>query len=304
MMQRVWLLSVFLLALTGCVQSDPPIGSSTPDETPSEVANTQPVTPSASQSSTVSAAADPDSEGDLAQLLQELEIQPEQQEGYDRDLFQHWIDADADGCNARREVLIAEAVIKPEISGGCDIFGGEWYSLYDGVLTNDPSSFDIDHVVPLKEAWDSGAYQWSSSTRKAFANDLVIPETLIAVTASSNRSKSDRDPAQWLPANQKYLCEYTKAWLIVKTRWQLTIDSAEALALGTLVSNCSIVRAEAPPLAAISFGTAPTKGANGEDPRFDSCREAMANGYGPYTKGIDIEYDWYRDGDKDGTVCE
>lgn len=303
-MRTIWLWPLIVLALSGCTQFVPPTAVSSSFASPSEIANSLSVAPSQSQTSTVSPAAEANPEGDLADLLKELVVQAEQPAGYDRDLFQHWTDTDSDGCNARHEVLIAEAVVRPKISGSCDLFGGEWYSLYDGVITSDPSSFDIDHVVPLKEAWDSGAYQWSSSTRRAFANDLAIPESLIAVTASSNRSKSDRDPSQWLPSNREYLCEYTRAWLLVKTRWQLTIDSAEALALGTLVSNCSDVRADAPPIAAISVGSVPSKSDNGDDPRFDSCREAKANGYGPYTNGIDKEYDWYRDGDKDGIVCE
>ncbi|MFM1784154.1 MAG: hypothetical protein RLZZ579_431, partial [Actinomycetota bacterium] len=283
MKARQLALGLATLALTGCsLESQPfPEISQPPLSTPPVSAASTP-TPSASESPMASPAAD-EPFGDLATLLAGLEIASEYPSGYDRDLFQHWIDADSDGCNARGEVLIAEAIVKPQISGSCNLLGGQWYSHYDGVLTEDPGSFAIDHVVPLKEAWDSGAYQWSSATRKTFANDLAIPESLIAVTASSNRSKSDRDPSQWLPYEQGYLCEYTKAWLLIKTRWQLTIDSAEALALGTLVSNCSNVKAEAPPLAAIFFGTAPTKGANGEDPRFDSCREAKANGYGPYT---------------------
>ncbi len=304
MRARHFALGLAALLLASCSLEPQPSSelSQPPLPTPS-VSSASTPTLSASESPLATPAAE-GSSGDLATLLAGLEIASEYPSGYDRDLFQHWIDADSDGCTTRREVLIIEAVSPVEISSNCELSGGQWYSSYDGVKTSDPGDFDIDHMVPLKEAWESGAFQWSSNTRKAFANDLTIPESLIAVTASSNRSKSDRDPAQWLPYEQGFLCEYTKAWLLVKTRWQLTIDSAEALALGTLVSNCSNVRAEAPPLAAISFETAPTKAANGEDPRFDSCREAKANGYGPYTNGINKEYDWYRDGDKDGIVCE
>lgn len=257
--------------------------------------------PSDSPNATPAAAG---STGDLASLLAGLEIAPEYSDGYNRDLFQHWIDADSDGCNTRREVLILEAEVSPNISGRCDLIGGGWFSWYDGIQTSDPQDFDIDHLVPLKEAWESGAYGWSSSTRKAFANDLGIPESLIAVSASSNRSKSDRDPAQWLPGNQSYLCEYTRAWLMVKTRWRLAIDSNEALALGSLVASCPDTKAESPPVADITAGTTPTKSANGEDPRFDTCKEAIANGYGPYQENQDVEYGWYRDGDRDGIACE
>ena len=167
----------------------------------------------------------------LQQLIAQLVVAGEQGDGYDRDLFRHWIDGDGDGCNTRREVLIAEAKIKPTVTGDCDLVGGEWYSVYDQVTTTDPSSFDIDHFIPLKEAWDSGAYAWSSDKRKDFANDLGFGKSLIAVTASSNRSKSDRDPSDWMPPNTKYHCSYILSWVEVKIRWGLAVDKVE---LGTL----------------------------------------------------------------------
>ena len=162
----------------------------------------------------------------------------EQGAGYDRDLFRHWIDADGDGCNTRREVLIAEAKVKPSVTGDCDLIGGEWYSVYDQVTANDPSDFDIDHFIPLKEAWDSGAYAWSSEKRKEFANDLGFGGSLIAVTASSNRSKSDRDPADWLPTNTGYRCRYITNWVKVKIRWGLTVDNAELATIKEFGKTC------------------------------------------------------------------
>ena len=176
---------------------------------------------------------------DLQQLIADLVVAPEQGEGYDRDLFRHWIDADGDGCNTRREVLIAEAKVKPTVTGDCDLIGGQWYSVYDQVTTNDPSDFDVDHFIPLKEAWDSGAYAWSSDKRKEFANDLGFGGSLIAVTASSNRSKSDRDPADWLPVNTGYRCKYVINWVKVKIRWGLSVDKLELASLNELAQVCS-----------------------------------------------------------------
>jgi hypothetical protein len=175
---------------------------------------------------------------DLQQLITELVLAAEQGAGYDRDLFRHWIDADGDGCNTRREVLIAEAKVKPSVFGDCDLAGGEWYSVYDQATTNDPSNFDVDHFIPLKEAWDSGAYAWSSEKRKEFANDLGFGGSLIAVTASSNRSKSDRDPADWLPPNSGYHCRYITNWVKVKIRWGLTVDSAELATIKEFGNSC------------------------------------------------------------------
>jgi hypothetical protein len=171
-------------------------------------------------------------------LISDLVVASEQGEGYDRDLFRHWIDADGDGCNTRREVLIAEAKVKPAVSGDCDLIGGEWYSVYDQVTTTDPSDFDVDHFIPLKEAWDSGAYAWSSDKRKEFANDLGFGGSLIAVTASSNRSKSDRDPADWLPVNTGYRCSYVTNWVKVKIRWGLTVDKTELATIKEFGKTC------------------------------------------------------------------
>ena len=114
--------------------------------------------------------------------------------GYDRAKFRLWVDADHDGCDTRDEVLIKEAVVKPRVGAGCTLQGGEWRSRYDGLVTKDPSSFDIDHMVPLNEAWQSGAWTWSAAKRQAFANDLGYQASLIAVSASSNRSKGDSEP--------------------------------------------------------------------------------------------------------------
>jgi len=237
--------------------------------------------------------------------LASLEIEVEYLSGYDRDLFQHWIDADSDGCNTRREVLILESLSDPQIGENCAVFGA-WTSLYDSRRITDAAELDIDHMVPLAEAWRSGAYRWSADTRKRFANDLGFPGSLIAVTASSNRSKSDKDPASWLPSNASYLCQYSYDWLAVKYRWSLTIDSDEALALAAIVPSCT-GDYEMPNKAEVALGSpqpAPTSTKAGQDPRFGTCREAKANGFGPYVKGVDEEYDWYRDGDSDGTVCE
>jgi hypothetical protein len=174
----------------------------------------------------------------LQELILQLPVAAEVAEGYDRDLFKHWIDADGDGCNTRKEVLIAEATVKPNVSGSCDLSGGQWYSPYDKVTTNNPSDFDIDHFVPLNEAWQSGAYSWSSTKRKEFANDLGFAKSLIAVTASSNRSKSDRDPPNWIPRNYDYLCEYVTSWVEVKLRWGLTADQPEIDALLYYSEDC------------------------------------------------------------------
>ena len=197
----------------------------------------------AAESSKSDTAQDPDyadhgSDPQFPGSLADLRVEVENRAGYNRDLFEHWIDADGDGCDTRREVLIQESLTPVTVEAACEIFGGTWVSLYDGFNSDNPSDFDIDHMVPLAEAWDSGASSWSDSRRRDFANDLSSPNSLIAVSSSSNRSKSDGDPADWLPPNSLYVCEYVEQWITVKQQWELSIDEAEARAIAHALSSC------------------------------------------------------------------
>jgi hypothetical protein len=171
-------------------------------------------------------------------LLASMKIEPEVTSGYDRSLFKHWIDADGDSCDAREEVLIIESLEPVTLGTGCKVLTGRWLSNFDGVVITDSSKLDMDHMVPLKEAWDSGANTWSASRRQAFANDIDLPEALIAVSASSNRSKSARDPAEWLPTNTSYRCQYVEDWMAVKVKWELSVDAKEFEALRSVSVGC------------------------------------------------------------------
>lgn len=270
----------------------------------------------------------------LVAAVDMLRTSPERRDGYDRDLFDHWTDTDGDGCDARDEVLLAEnrrPGSSRVVGDGCRIDGGRWFSYYDIETTTDSSSFDIDHMVPLAEAWDSGARGWSPARREAFANDQGDPRSLVGVTASSNRSKSDRDPAEWLPDASR--CRYITEYVAVKLRWDLAVDPAEETAIERFASQCGgrlTVRLATPgaspatsdgkqtnplperespnrPDSPGSGGTASGGGApsgGGTDPRFDTCGAATDAGFGDYVRGRDPEYGWYTDGDDDGTVCE
>lgn len=182
------------------------------------------------------------------QLPRLLTEQADQNAGtYNRSLFQHWIDADGDGCDTRREVLIEESVTFITVGSGCSITGGEWLSLYDNVSWTDPSDVDIDHMVPLAEAWRSGAWAWTADQRRDFANDLDSLFALIAVTDNVNASKSDRDPAQWMPPSRPYQCQYVIDWALVKYRWSLTVDTAEMAKLtAELSGSCGSTRVTLP----------------------------------------------------------
>lgn len=158
---------------------------------------------------------------------------------YDRDLYRHWTDADGDCQDTRQEVLIAESLIPVTFDDrGCRVVAGQWYDAYTGEVFTDPSDLDIDHMVPLAEAHRSGGYQWSPELREAFANDLGDPDSLIAVSASANRSKSDRDPANWLPPDASAHCAYVAAWVAVKDRWGLGADPAELDAIDEVLAGC------------------------------------------------------------------
>jgi hypothetical protein len=174
----------------------------------------------------------------LRTLVAAMTVATEVRTGYDRALFPLWIDADGDGCNTRYEVLIAEATTAPTVGSSCALTGGRWYSYYDNVYWTAPSDLDIDHMVPLAEAWDSGARSWTTARRQAYANDLGDPRPLVAVTDNVNQSKSDQDPAEWMPSYAANQCRYINEWVADKTRWRLTVDTAEKAALTSWAASC------------------------------------------------------------------
>ncbi|MEU6634038.1 DUF1524 domain-containing protein, partial [Streptomyces parvus] len=126
----------------------------------------------------------------LADAVGLVKVTEEDRTGYTRTKFKHWNSGDdkSDGCNTRNEVLIAEAVVAPTVGAGCKLTGGTWVSYYDGQEVTSAGSLDIDHMVPLAEAWDSGASAWSAARREAYANDQGADVSLVAVTARTNRS--------------------------------------------------------------------------------------------------------------------
>ena len=128
----------------------------------------------------------------LHQAIRGLPVAAETRTGYLRSRFQMWVDADNDCRDTRDEVLARQSLVWV---GTCDVQPGRWLSYYDNQVFKHSSGLDIDHMVPLAEAWDSGAKKWNADTRKRYANDLANPRSLVAVSASSNRSKGDRDPA-------------------------------------------------------------------------------------------------------------
>ncbi|MEU6019631.1 DUF1524 domain-containing protein [Streptomyces sp. NPDC047515] len=119
----------------------------------------------------------------------------------------------------------------------CHAVSGTWYSAYHGRTIESASCIDIDHVVPLKEAWRSGTSAWSTPERRAFANGLIHSQ-LIAVSAGSNRAKDDKDPGDWKPPLQSYSCTCSRAWISVKATYQLTVNPSEAACLPQMLDTC------------------------------------------------------------------
>ena len=120
----------------------------------------------------------------------------------------------------------------------CTLVGGQWYSYYDNATWSDQADLDIDHVVALAEAWDSGASGWTTARRRAFANDLGDERSLVAVTDNVNQAKGDEDPATWMPPYEPARCRFIGEWVTVKLRWRLTVDPSEKAALTTRADNC------------------------------------------------------------------
>ncbi|MEV5610441.1 HNH endonuclease family protein [Streptomyces sp. NPDC052225] len=168
--------------------------------------------------------------------LSELTVKAEgSSDGYSRDLFPHWI-TQSGTCNTR-EVVLKRDGTNVVTDSNCAATSGSWYSAYDGATWTAASDLDIDHIVPLSEAWKSGANAWTTSKRQGFANDLTRPQ-LIAVTDNVNQAKGDQDPATWMPSRTAYACTYLRMWVQVKHYYALTVDSAEKSAIQSGLSGC------------------------------------------------------------------
>ncbi|KAK7183392.1 hypothetical protein DPSP01_000480 [Paraphaeosphaeria sporulosa] len=169
-------------------------------------------------------------------LLAGLTVQAQgSQDGYSRDLFPHWI-TQSGTCNTRETVLKRDGT-NVVTDSACASTSGTWKSPYDGATWTAASDVDIDHVVPLSNAWKSGASAWTTAQRQAFANDLTNPQ-LAAVTDSVNSAKGDKGPEEWKPPLSSYYCTYAKMWVKVKSVYKLTVTSAEKSALTSMLGTC------------------------------------------------------------------
>jgi hypothetical protein len=249
------------------------------------------------------------------------------QTGYDRDQFgPAWTDTDRNGCDTRNDVLQRDLTGETFKAGtnNCVVMTGSLADPYTGQTLTftkaDADAIHIDHVVALSDAWQKGAQSWPAEKRLAFAND---PLNLLAVHGPANSSKSDGDAATWLPPNKAYRCAMVARQVAVKAKYELWMTQAERDATARVLGSCpnepvpsggnptiAPVAAPPPPAApkpaapAAPRPPAPTPADAGTDPDYGTCKEAKANGAGPYMQGRDTEYGWYRDADSDGVVCE
>lgn len=169
--------------------------------------------------------------------LAELKVAPHgSMSGYSRDKFPHWAEQ-GDSCDTRETVLKRDGK-DVKTDDECHADSGNWVSVYDGEKFTDSGDLDIDHTVPLANAWRSGADEWTQEQRKAFANDLEHPQ-LLSVSAHSNRSKGDQGPDEWQPEAKDYWCTYARSWVSVKSTYELSVTDAEKKELTTMLGTCS-----------------------------------------------------------------
>jgi hypothetical protein len=262
--------------------------------------------------------------GSALALLQTLPVKGRAPKtGYDRaaKYGPAWADIDHNGCDTRNDLLHRDlrAVQVKAGTHGCVVVSGRLADPYTASTIEfakaRASEVQIDHVVALSDSWQKGAQSWPYRKRLAMAND---PLNLLAVEGGQNMSKGDSDAASWLPRSKGYRCEYVARQVAVKAKYGLWVTTAERDAIRRVLDTCPDSRAPqstTPTLApsgfqepsAVTTKPEPTKDdapVGGTDPQFGSCREAIEAGFGPYRRGADAEYDWYRDGDGDGIVCE
>lgn len=194
--------------------------------------------PSASVGGT-SGAGSPEEASDA---LDTLAVEPSgSMAGYSRDEFPHWSGADEFGweapdtsCDTRDAALVRDGE-GVEVGDGCDIESGEWIDPYAGETITDSSSVDIDHIVPLANAWRSGADEWDEPLREEFAN---VPINLLSTDAGENRSKGDRGPEAWRPPDEGAWCGYSVRWISVKSEYELSVNEQEKSALEEMLATC------------------------------------------------------------------
>ena len=174
-------------------------------------------------------------------VLNQLEVKGRAPKtGYSRAAFTHWSDLNRDGCDSRNEILkrdLTQIVFKTG-TRDCKVISGQLLDPFSGktlIFSSSKSTVDIDHLVSLSNAWQTGAAYLDKKTRESLAND---PLNLLAVDAKLNRQKGDADAATWLPPLKSFRCEYVAIQVAVKAKYLLWVTSAEREAIIKVLDNC------------------------------------------------------------------
>ena len=226
---------------------------------------------------------------------------------YSRSQWKQWADDDGDCQDARQEVLIAESlvVVTFQTPKECRVETGRWYGAFTGTYVDAPGDLDVDHLVPLKNAHDSGGWRWSPEKKSEYANYLENQDHLIAVTARANRSKGAKGPEDWRPPEQGYRCEYAVNWTEIKSRWVLMMTRKESRSVVEMLENYEV------PVTVVELKGPAVPETEETKELYRSCQEAeeageecvLGNRGGG--KGFPQErVPTARDGDGDGIVCE
>ena len=216
-MRRLWALLPALALVASCELPRELEATSSATPTPTTATTPRPTTPNPTPTTTPGA-------------LAGIEISAEHHGGYDREAWPHW--RTEDGCDTRERVLKAQGS-NVRVDEDCDIVSGTWTSPYDGQVWHDASDLDIDHIVALAEAYQSGGHAWDEDARTAYANDEGL---LLAVTDNVNQSKSAQDPSTWLP--ELHRCRYVEHWIRIKRDYDLSMDTAEKAAIRDVLEGC------------------------------------------------------------------
>lgn len=160
--------------------------------------------------------------------------------GYSRERFgPAWSDTDGNGCDQRDDVLRRDLTHKTY--DGCEVLSGRLRDPYTGRVIGfhrglrSSAAVQIDHVVALSDAWQTGAQKWRPAKRLRFANDTL---NLLAVDGPTNESKGDGDTATWLPPRKSFRCSYVAHQVAVKKTYGLWVTSAERSAMRRVLTGC------------------------------------------------------------------
>lgn len=155
---------------------------------------------------------------------------------YNRHDWKHWADIDKDCLNTRQELLLEQSTADVILtSSRCTVYSGEWFGPYSARTFTLASDVDIDHIIPLKWAFDHGGDLWSPELKQQFAND---PSNLLIVDDALNQSKGAQSPMEWMPPNKSFHCEYLEKWQAVLRIYPLELSDSEKSELAKLQTSC------------------------------------------------------------------